>query len=351
MALNKRYRIVLGVVAVVSMVAVVFYMRFHGRVAAQSSIDSTGVVEAMELNIAPKASGRIEFLCCGVGERISSGAVALRLDAREAGARLKEAEARLKAAEESMNEARINLEASRHRRESSEYQMQAAGEEVKRLIAIAFESKDNLERARGLFKEGFMSGREMDASRTAHEANTALLGSARAALKAAESAVKTGALGVRSAEAGLKRAEAKIREAEAELELNKTMLEDLEVKSPINGIVVYRALEAGELAGAGAIVYTIHDLNDMWVIIDVEETEISGVSLGAEAVAYIPLNPDRQYRARITEIGEIAGFATQRDVQRGMHDIKTFRVKARIIEPDGMLKPGMTAGVRINPEK
>ncbi len=345
MALNKRYRILSGVLVLAAAIAAAFYMR--GGTSVRSNMEATGVVEARELNLSPKSAGRIEFLCCNVGDGISSGAVAIRLDAREAGARLKEAEARLKAAEESVNEARINLEAGRHRRDSYQYQTQASGGEVDRLIAIAFESRDNLERAKGLFKEGFISRKEMDASQTAHDANMALLGSAKAALKAAESSVKTAVLGVRSAESGLKHAEAMVREAEAELELNRTMLDELEVKSPINGIVVYRALEAGEMAGPGDAVYTIHDLKDIWVLIDIEETEISGVVLGGEATVHLPSNPEKQYRARITEISAIAGFATQKDVQRGMHDIKTFRVKAGIIEPDGMLKPGMTAGVRI----
>ncbi|HLG21964.1 MAG TPA: hypothetical protein VI382_04055, partial [Candidatus Manganitrophaceae bacterium] len=47
------------------------------------------------------------------------------------------------------------------------------------------------------------------------------------------------------------------------------------------------------------------------------------------------------------EVGTEGGFATQRDVTRGKQDIKTFRIKVRVLSPEGILKPGMTARARI----
>jgi hypothetical protein len=49
----------------------------------------------------------------------------------------------------------------------------------------------------------------------------------------------------------------------------------------------------------------------------------------------------------VSEIGRYAEFATQRDVTRGRQDIKTFRIKIRVADSHGMLKPGMTVEVKI----
>jgi HlyD family secretion protein len=57
--------------------------------------------------------------------------------------------------------------------------------------------------------------------------------------------------------------------------------------------------------------------------------------------------PGRVFKGKISEIGRYAEFATQRDVVRGREDIKTFRVKVRVEDPDGLLKPGMTVEVAI----
>lgn len=58
--------------------------------------------------------------------------------------------------------------------------------------------------------------------------------------------------------------------------------------------------------------------------------------------------PGRKFQGRVSEIGRYAEFATQRDVVRGREDIKTFRVKVRVDDPGGFLKPGMTVEVMIS---
>jgi HlyD family secretion protein len=57
--------------------------------------------------------------------------------------------------------------------------------------------------------------------------------------------------------------------------------------------------------------------------------------------------PGKTFQGKITEIGRYAEFATQRDVIRGRQDIKTFRVKVRVDDPERLLKPGMTVEVEI----
>jgi len=101
------------------------------------------------------------------------------------------------------------------------------------------------------------------------------------------------------------------------------------------------------MASPGQAIYTIDDLSDIWARVDVGETELSRVRLGARAEVWTEGNPGRVFRARVSEIGQMGEFATHKDVVRVSHDIKTFRVKARLLEPAGFLKPGMTCRVRL----
>jgi len=59
----------------------------------------------------------------------------------------------------------------------------------------------------------------------------------------------------------------------------------------------------------------------------------------------------KAFRGKVSEIGRYAEFATQRDVTRGRQDIKTFRVKIKIDDKEGILKPGMTVSVEIPKKK
>lgn len=128
-----------------------------------------------------------------------------------------------------------------------------------------------------------------------------------------------------------------------------TQLEDTEVASPIDGVVVNKAFEAGENVPAGAPVYTIFDLKNIWARVDVEETDAVKIKLGGPAKVTAPGLVGREFDASVIEVGSVAEFATQKDVTRGRQEIKSFRVKAGVSNADGLLKPGMTVEVRFYP--
>jgi HlyD family secretion protein len=69
--------------------------------------------------------------------------------------------------------------------------------------------------------------------------------------------------------------------------------------------------------------------------------------LGNDASVTVESRPGKVFRGRVSEIGRYAEFATQRDVTRGRQDIKTFRVKIKVDDKEGILKPGMTVSVEI----
>jgi multidrug resistance efflux pump len=345
---SKRPLLISALALVVSAVILaVIYSYYPSSDTALSYTASTGVIEATEVNISPEIAGRLQFLCCKVGDKVTEGEVILRLDQKELLARLGQEEARLKASKEAINDARVGYESSRVQNTHAAYEVQAGEAEVKRLKALVAEAEANLERAIGLFKQGFVSRRDMDASQTSYETNIAMLGSSEARLRADRASLKTSGLNVESARIRLNSAEAGFKEAEAGLSIARAMLEKTEVMSPVTGVIVYKAFEQGEVSGAGLPVYTVHDLNGMWAAIDVQETLLPKVALGAKATVSLPGMPRKSFEARVAEIGEVAGFATQRDVERGASDIKTFRVKAALLRPDPALKPGMTVEVRV----
>jgi HlyD family secretion protein len=100
---------------------------------------------------------------------------------------------------------------------------------------------------------------------------------------------------------------------------------------------------------AGVTIMTIVDTKDIWVRVDVEETTVAKIKLGNTAYIKVDAFPNEEFKGRVMEINSEGEFATQRDVRRGKQDIKTFRVKVKIDEPKGILKPGMSAQVKFTP--
>jgi RND family efflux transporter MFP subunit len=140
-------------------------------------------------------------------------------------------------------------------------------------------------------------------------------------------------------------ARAAVGTAEAQVALYEDQLRDTEIRSPIDGVVIYKALRVGEWATPGTPILAIDDLSTLWARVDVQETEIAALRVGAAARIQLPGQPPVELPGRILAIGEEGEFATQRDVRRGRQDIRTFSVRVRIEGDASAAKPGMTAEV------
>jgi RND family efflux transporter MFP subunit len=138
---------------------------------------------------------------------------------------------------------------------------------------------------------------------------------------------------------------AAVGSAEAQVGYYQDQLRDTEIRSPIGGVVVYKALEVGEWVTPGTPILTVDDLSTIWARVDVQETEIASLHVGDPAQVALPGQPPVALPGRIMAIGQEGQFATERDVRRGRQDIRTFYVKVRIEGDAAAAKPGMTAQV------
>jgi HlyD family secretion protein len=189
-------------------------------------------------------------------------------------------------------------------------QLRRAEAEVAQARAKVSETRREFSRMRQLFAEKIVAERDRDNAETAYE-------QARAALVSAEANVR----------------------------FYKDQLTDTSIRSPVDGVVVHKALEVGEWVTPGTPILTVDDLSTIWARVDVPETELRSVHVGKAAEVTLPGNPPLIFSGRVMAIGQEAQFATERDVRRGRQDIRTFYVKVRLLQADGQAKPGMTAEV------
>ncbi len=323
------------------------YLQPKGSGLSGDSLTLTGTIEATEVALSPKIAERIEWLCCEVGDRVGAGQAVVRLDERELRALLGEALARVEAATAAIKEARVTLEERRVAVETAGFSVESARSEVKKAESLALDAKKEYTRIDSLVKKGFVSKSAFDKALAAYDSAGATLEAARAKLKSEEARLRNARVAVRRAQAALESAMADRKKDLATVDVLRTRLSYAVITTPISGVVAYKAFEAGEMAVPGQAIYTLYDLNDIWARVDIPETVISRLRLGASAEVWTEGEPGRVVKAVVSEIGQIGEFATHKDVVRVSHDIKTFRVKARLADPLGYLKPGMTCKVRI----
>ena len=125
-------------------------------------------------------------------------------------------------------------------------------------------------------------------------------------------------------------------------ELSKTKL-----LAPAFGIVTSLTKEVGEMAVGGmfnpGVVMTIADLTRMEVLVDVNENDVVTVMVGDTAEIEVDAFPDTIFYGVVSEIAH-----TAQSMNLGSQEQETnFKVKVKIIDPPGNIRPGMSSTVNI----
>ncbi len=116
----------------------------------------------------------------------------------------------------------------------------------------------------------------------------------------------------------------------------------LDVMAPIDGEILTREVNEGELAPAGYPLFTMLAPNNVWVMLNLREEEFHSLRMGTEFDGDVPAL-GRTVRFRVTFIKAQGDFATWRSVRQSSgYDVRSFEVRARPVAPVAALRPGMS---------
>lgn len=114
------------------------------------------------------------------------------------------------------------------------------------------------------------------------------------------------------------------------------------ITSPIDGVVINRAVEEGQTVAAGFSTPTLFtiaaDLTKMQVVANVDEADIGGVKVGQRVSFTVDAYPDDTFNGKVTQVRLEAATTS---------NVVTYEVVISADNPDLKLKPGLTANVNI----
>jgi multidrug efflux pump subunit AcrA (membrane-fusion protein) len=110
----------------------------------------------------------------------------------------------------------------------------------------------------------------------------------------------------------------------------------LELKAPIDGVIVDRKSTVGELVGKDKEIFTISDPTNLWVIAEIKERDIGAVKVGQDATFTVLPYPGQSFHGEVARIGNQVGAES-----------RTTDVRIETNNAEGKLKPGMFADVEI----
>lgn len=150
---------------------------------------------------------------------------------------------------------------------------------------------------------------------------------------------------------GLDIAAAQVDTARANLEAVEVKLDKLVITAPLDGSVLFRSIEPGEVAQPGAPLMVLAKLEDLTITVYIQENRYGLVSLGDQATVKIDSFPGESFTAVVIRIADEAEF-TPRNVQTAEgRQTTVFAIKLVVDDPQGKLKPGMPADVYFEDSK
>ena len=355
------------------------------------TLSGNGTVEATEVDVSSRISGRLLTVVPREGEAVRRGQDVATLEASELEAQLAQARGNLAAAEAAFAEigagtraeelrllkaqvqsardvqaqaqARLDLVRAGARPEVLE-QLRAA---VRQAQVAHEDAQRDLERTGQLAEQGMVARRDLDVATARRDGAAAGLDAARQRLaeseggarpeevRAAEAALAQTAALVGSAQASLDLAVAgprreTIRAAEARAEAARgavaaaeALLAQTSIVAPADGRVTLRNAEPGEVVTPGFPIVRIADLARVWLRVFVPEPQIGRVKTGQRAAVSVDAFAGRTFPGVVTEIAERPEY-TPKNVQTREERAKlVFGVKIEVENPGGELKPGMPA--------
>jgi HlyD family secretion protein len=378
------------VVIILVLAAIGAYLVYSRRAENKSDkrIEVSGNIELTEVNIAFKTTGRLIERAVDEGDTVKRGQLVARLDQdqliaqrdREAAA-LQSAHALLAQAETALAWQKENLSADLAQRKAELNSYQARLQELKngsrpqeiQEAKAAVDSaqaendraKRDWDRAQTLYKNDDISTAQYDQYRSRWESSEAALKQskerqslvlagprseqieaaaaqverARASLKMAES--NTLEIKRRLQELPLRRAE--IARAKANLTLMETQLAETTVHSPVDGVVLVKAADIGEVLAAGTTIITIGDIDHPWLRAYINQTDLGKVKLGMKVDVTTDSYPDKAYKGHVSFIASEAEF-TPKQIQTKEERVKlVYRIKIDLDNPKHELKSNMPA--------
>src|SRR5215472_12435310 len=344
----RRY--ILGSIAIIVLLGVITlaYRAFSSdtpqvevvRATAQTSgndeagtvLSATGYIVAHHtINVNSKVTGRLAWIGVEKGDKVKEGQVLVRLENQEFRASYEQAKG-------AVQNAQAYLEELQHG--SRPQEIQQAQHNLDEARATLANDKLTLDRTKELAAGGVVSKQQLDDATAKFEADQQRTNSLQQSFALAQ-------VGPRPEE--ILRAQGALAQAQGQLDYAKSQLDATVIRAPVNGTILDRTAEKGELitaqfasAAAGGpqgSVVSLADLDDLQVELDIAQADFARLGPAQKAIVTTDAYPDKQYD------GQIAQISPEANRQKA-----TVQVKVQVLDPgkypDIQLRPEMNATVR-----
>ncbi|HYL38821.1 MAG TPA: efflux RND transporter periplasmic adaptor subunit [Bryobacteraceae bacterium] len=358
----------------------------------ENRLQVSGNIELTEVDISFKVPGKLIELNVAEGDTVKKGMVIARIDREQVEQQRTRDEASVAASQSQFQQMETSVRWQRETLESDialrKAEVRAAQAKLDQLLAGSRpqeiqqaraavadvtaqrdQAKGDWDRAQELFKNDDISKAQYDQYRMRLDSTAALLRQTQERLALVEEGprkedIEAARAEVQRAQAALQASEANrlevtrreqdvtahradVQRARAQVAMTQTQINDTVVTSPIDGVVLVKAAEIGEVLAAGTTLVTIGDIDHPWLRAYISETDLGRVKLGQPVQLTSDSFPGKTYPGRVAFISSEAEF-TPKQIQTREERVKlVYRIKIDVDNPRHELKSNMPVDAEI----
>ena len=298
----------------------------------RDSTSAVGTIEFTQTDVAGTVPARVERILVEEGATVRAGDTLVRLTQTGLPEDIQQRRARLAAAESELRDLQ---------RGARPQELERARAELEAAQSQAIKAARDSTRLARLLAAGAVSQSDFDAAATA----------ARVASSAAEAAGES----LRLLQSGTRpdriaAARAAVATTRAQLAMGEAAAEDLVLTAPVDGQVLARHAEPGEVIGAGIPVLSLGDARHAWVRVYVRAPVFAAIRIGDVVPITVDGLGDEIFQGKVTALATAAEFTPRVALTEEERADLLFGVKLELSDTTGRLKAGLPATAHFTPD-
>ncbi|WP_029522278.1 HlyD family efflux transporter periplasmic adaptor subunit [Persephonella sp. KM09-Lau-8] len=360
----KKYWLGFIVLFLVVVAAYFIYLKLNPKKLPSNLVMGTGRIDGDLININTKYPGRIELLTVDEGDNITKGQLIAKIQSREYQAQLEAMQAEIKAKQKEIEAQKVQLQITKEtlpenvqkayaNLKSSKFMLEELNQQINSMKKIVQQDERDHKRFKSLAEKSLFPQEKFEKIKLKLETDKdklkALLkkknqliqqiNAAESSLKQAKSTLKK----VQALEKSIAALQESIKALNAKKQRIQAVIDELSIYSPIDGYVVDKVANVGEVLGAGMTVVTAINPDDLYLKMFVDTIYTGKIKVGDKAEIFLDAYPNKPIPAVVVKIAKKAEFTPKEVAVREDRIQRVYAVHLKPVKPSPLLKLGLPA--------
>lgn len=354
---SKFKPINLIIIGAVLIIAAVFGVRAWHKAQHHETTDNAQI-DATITSVRSAVSGFVKEVRFKENQFVKKGDTLVIIDDKDYKAKVAQTKSMLAAAEAQTGISRSAAMAAERNAAASAMNSAALQENINAAMARFTKAQKELSRIEKMFGEGSATQQQLDAARAEWQSANAMVEMAKRQYAASGSQAAGTQSSAQAQQGQVSVASALVQQRMAELELAETQLMYTAIIAPYDGVVSKKSVEVGQLVQYGQPICSAVETNELWVVANFKETQLTKIRVGQKVNIKLDAYPDLKLTGEVESIGGATGARFSLlppDNATGNFVKVTQRVPVRIklnqySDKEHLLAPGLSvfADVEIN---